>query len=120
MATRAKIKAARRLRQRSTAAEKKAWELLRNRRMLGLKFRQQQPVRGFIADFYCAEFRLIIEVDGAIHDRWSQKGYDLERTKILESHNFTVLRIRNEDVSEANLRRLLFPLSRSPREGARV
>ncbi len=47
-----------------TAAEAAAWVLLRDRRCLGLKFRRQHVIRGFIVDFYCAELRLAVEVDG--------------------------------------------------------
>jgi len=47
-----------------TAAEAAAWDLLRNRRCLGLKFRRQHVIRGFIVDFYCPELRIAVEVDG--------------------------------------------------------
>lgn len=64
---REKRQMARRLRRRATASEKLAWELLRNRRLLGLKFRRQQVIRGYVVDFYCAELRLALEIDGGIH-----------------------------------------------------
>ena len=53
-------------------AEKLAWVLLRDRRMLGLKFRRQVPIENFIVDFYCHELRLIIELDGGVHDQPKQ------------------------------------------------
>ena len=117
LSTRAKIQLARQLRQRSTSAERKAWKLLRNRRMFGLKFRRQHPIKGFVGDFYCAKLRLVLELDGGIHNECHQAEYDQERTRILEAHDLTVIRIRNEDVSEATLRRLLSRLSRIPGEG---
>jgi len=61
------IARARQFRGEQTAAEEAAWELLRNRRCLGLKFRRQWPLSGFIADFYCPQLKLVIELDGAVH-----------------------------------------------------
>jgi len=58
---------ARQLRQDQTSAEEKVWELLRDKRLLGLKFRRQHVIEGFVVDFYCHEHRLAIEVDGGIH-----------------------------------------------------
>ena len=60
--------AARQLRKQRTPAERYAWSLLRNRRMLGLKFRRQQVVHGFIVDFYCIAERIILELEGDVHD----------------------------------------------------
>jgi very-short-patch-repair endonuclease len=56
------------LRKTMTDAEILLWKALRNRRLNGFKFRRQHPIKGFIADFYCHEARLVIEVDGEIHD----------------------------------------------------
>ncbi len=63
-----KLDAARRFRQQSTPAEADAWLLLRDRKILGLKFRRQQIVAGFVVDFYCASLRLVLELDGGVHD----------------------------------------------------
>jgi very-short-patch-repair endonuclease len=57
---------ARQLRQSETLAEEIAWNLLRDRKAFGLKFRRQQPLGGYIVDFYCHELRLIIELDGEV------------------------------------------------------
>ena len=55
------------LRQRQTDAEEKLWQLIRNRKLSGLKFRRQHPLDKYIADFCCHEKRLVIELDGGIH-----------------------------------------------------
>jgi len=59
---------ARALRHRPTPAERHAWTLLRNRGILGLKFRRQHVLHGFIVDFYCASERVVIELEGSPHD----------------------------------------------------
>ncbi len=105
------LRRAKEMRRLPTPAEAAVWELLRDRRCLGLKFRRQQVVEGFILDFYCAEHRIALEIDGEIHDE--QRQYDEIRTRVLASHGIRVFRVRNEDVSEPTLLRLLSPLSSS-------
>ncbi len=87
---------ARDLRQAMTPAEKKLWDRLRNRQFLGMKFRRQHPLGPYIADFYCAEHRLIIELDGGIHI--SQEEADAKRTQQIIEHNYRVIRFNNEQV----------------------
>ncbi len=106
---RVKLQFALELRKRATAAQQKAWELLRDRRLLGLKFRRQRPIRGFIVDFYWAELRLVLEIDGGIHDRPEQAAYDAARTAILERTGLPVVRFRNDAVSGDSLLSLLSP-----------
>jgi very-short-patch-repair endonuclease len=77
--------------------------------MLGLKFRRQHPVAGFVLDFYCAELRLAIELDGCVHDDPQQRARDAERTRRLEALRIRVVRIPNSRVSEAKLRHLIQP-----------
>lgn len=90
---------ARQLRQAATDSERAAWEWLRHRRTLGLKWRRQQPVRGYLVDFYCAALRLALEIDGPIHgSSFERFAYDLERDDRLRDHGITVLRIRPQDV----------------------
>jgi len=89
---------ARELRQEQTGAEALLWEHLRGRRLLGLKFRRQCPAGRFIVDFYCPERRLIVEVDGPIHDR--QPGRDEERDEILSSQGCTVLHLTNAEIEQ--------------------
>ena len=87
---------AREMRRSPTAAEAKLWGYLRGHRMLGLKFRRQHVVDGFIADFYCHALKLVIEVDGGIHDK--QEEYDQDRQACFERSGLTILRVTNEDV----------------------
>jgi len=96
---------ARALRKNPTPAESMAWELLRARRMLGLKFRRQHVVYGYIVDFYCAQHGLILELDGAVHDDPDHALRDAQRTSALTERGFTVIRMRNGDVSAESLRK---------------
>ncbi len=99
---------ARELRQRATDAERRAWEVLRDRRCLGLKFRRQQVIRGFIVDFYCAELRLAIELDGAAHEDPEHMFRDSVRDMVLASEaEVLVVAIPNALVSEERVRTLL-------------
>jgi hypothetical protein len=59
---------ARQMRQEPTQAEDLLWQSLRNHQLLGFKFRRQHSIERFIVDFYCAEAKLVIEIDGPIHD----------------------------------------------------
>ena len=92
---------ARELREEQTSAERILWERLRNRRFLGLKFRRQFPVESFIADFYCHEERLVLEVDGSVHEEPQQKAHDENRDIALRVRGFKVLRITNEEVCQS-------------------
>ena len=67
------LQRARELRQRKTPAEEILWECLRARRFCGYKFRRQHNIERFIADFYCHDGQLVIEVDGPIHDSQLEK-----------------------------------------------
>jgi very-short-patch-repair endonuclease len=87
---------ARRLRRNQTDAERKLWFELRGRRLNGLMFRRQVPVAGFIADFLSEEVRLIVEVDGGQHAEKVES--DSERTRVLNSAGYEVLRFWNNDV----------------------
>jgi len=92
------------LRKRQTPAEKVFWDAVRNRKLENKKFLRQYPVvfeynnakRFFIADFYCAEHRLVVEIDGKIHER--QADYDRMREWVINELGYTVVRFRNEDV----------------------
>lgn len=89
---------ARYLRIEQTNAEKVVWELLRNRKFKGVKFRRQHVIEGFVVDFYCHELKLGIEIDGSIHLK--RKDYDRIRQEIIESKNIKILRITNKDIKE--------------------
>ena len=86
------------LRHSLTEAEKILWDQLKNRRLNGLKFRRQHPIRLYIADFYCHEKRLIIELDGGIHNDPSVKEHDENRSAELDRLGITVIRFSNEQV----------------------
>jgi very-short-patch-repair endonuclease len=87
---------ARKLRQRQTAAEAIIWEALRNRQLGGLKFRRQHPIDGCVVDFYCAQARLVVEIDGPIHK--FQKEEDDRRQAWLEGRGCRVIRFLNDQV----------------------
>ena len=87
---------ARDLRRQLTPAERRLWEHLRAHRLAGLHFRRQQIIHGFIVDFYCHARRLVVEVDGAVHE--GQADYDAERDRILAAHGLRVLRVTNDEV----------------------
>ena len=86
---------ARALRRRSTPAEQALWARLRGRQ-LGAKFRRQQPLGPYIADFFCEEARLVVEVDGAPH--FPRPRRDIVRDAMLRLAGLTVLRFTNADV----------------------
>ena len=85
------------LRNGATPQEVILWSRLK-RSQLGCKFRRQHSIGGYIADFYCAERKLVIEVDGWQHTE--QEEYDSERTRYFESIDLTVLRFWNNEVNE--------------------
>ncbi len=87
---------ARQMRHKPTPAEDHLWQHLRNRQICDAKFRRQHGIDRFIVDFYCAESRLIIEVDGAIHDYTPLE--DAIRQEFLEAQSFTILRFSNDEV----------------------
>jgi len=98
---------ARELRQRTTWAEARAWEILRARRCLGFKFRRQFPYRGFVLDFFCRELALDLEVDGDVHNEPANRVHDEARDEILTACGLRVIRMRNEEVSRARLEGIL-------------
>ncbi len=91
----------RELRQNSTKAENILWEYLRDRKLSGLKFRRQHPLLNFIADFYCHEKKLVVELDGSIHDEKEIAEYDKYRTFELEGSGIKVIRFRNEEIEKS-------------------
>ena len=100
------IKLCRDLRKRATPAEKIIWNALRNRKFMGKKFNRQFPIyydllgreSFYIADFYCHEEKLVIEIDGGYHER--QKELDKHRTEIINMYGIRVIRFRNEEIEK--------------------
>ncbi len=86
------------LRDSMTDAEKRLWKLLSKNKIMGLRFRPQHPIDRFIADFYCHRIKLIIEVDGGIHNNPENKEYDIGRTFELERFDLKVIRFTNEEI----------------------
>ena len=89
---------ARRLRREATDAERRLWYHLRNRRLGGFKFKQQETIGLYVADFACVEIRLIVEADGGQHS----EARDAARTEYLESLGWRVLRFWNNDILQRN------------------
>lgn len=89
---------ARFLKKTPTIAENLLWQNLRDRNILGLKFRRQHPIKNFILDFYCHEKQLAIEIDGEIHNKSENRSYDESRTQELNAMNIHVLRFNNHEV----------------------
>jgi very-short-patch-repair endonuclease len=79
-----------------TTAEKALWKILRKNQIRGLRFRRQHKIGQFIVDFYCHEIGLIIEADGAIHEK--QKAEDQVRTEWLQTLGLKIVRFTNEDI----------------------
>ena len=86
---------AKRMRQNPTEAERRLWSILRAKRLGGYKFKRQQPIGRYIADFVNFEHRLIVEADGSQH---AESSDDQRRDAWLRSQGFTVLRFWNNDI----------------------
>lgn len=90
---------ARHLRKNATPAERILWQQLRLLKSEGRHFRRQVPIDKFVADFACHYPKVVVELDGSQHA--DAKNYDGERTTVLNTHGFSVLRFWNNDVTEA-------------------
>jgi very-short-patch-repair endonuclease len=89
---------ARELRRNSTPAERTLWQRLRGRKLDGLKFLRQHPLGPFVADFCCRDRRIVVEVDGEVHDGAQQTARDQNRDAYLRSQDYVVLRFSNEQI----------------------
>jgi len=95
---------AREMRKNQTNAERILWEKLGNKKFAGLKFTRQHPIyyfknnqkRFFIADFFCNKIKLVIELDGRIHEK--QKDYDEAREDLLKNKKLSMIRFNNEEI----------------------
>lgn len=96
------VKVAKVLRKKMTSAEKILWKRLRNKQLNDIKFRRQFPLvfgkNNFVADFYSAEKKLVIEIDGCIHNVNDAKECDDYREDVITLGGYKVLRFRNEEV----------------------
>jgi very-short-patch-repair endonuclease len=93
--------AARLLRRLQTPAEERLWSALRRHQLEGLQFRRQHPLGGFIADFYCHEAHLAVEVDGGIHSQPNQAAWDRDRDAAFALMGIAVRRVTNDHVMSA-------------------
>ena len=88
---------AKELRKNMTNAEKTLWNYLKTKPN-GFKFRRQHPLGIYIADFYCHKLKLVIELDGSIHDKEEVKMNDEERQKLIEEDGLIVIRFKNSEI----------------------
>ena len=91
-------KNARGMRSAMTEAELKLWNTVRAHRLMGLGFRRQMPIAGYIVDFACPAHRIVVEVDGSGHGATEAIVHDRKRDKVLKALGWTVLRFWNDDV----------------------
>jgi very-short-patch-repair endonuclease len=93
------VEAARTLRRSQTDSERMLWHALRNGKLNGAKVRRQHPIGPLVVDFYCAQERLIVEVDGSAHQGQAERNRT--REELLEGRGYRIVRVRAEDVEEA-------------------
>jgi type I restriction enzyme R subunit len=94
------VERARELRQSQTPAEEVMWELLRNRQLLEFKFRRQHQLGDYIADFYCHEAKLIVEIDGSVHATANKQDKDKKRDAYFKGLGFQTVHLPNKVVIE--------------------
>jgi very-short-patch-repair endonuclease len=88
------------LRREATPAERRLWQMVRRCQLGGRKFRRQHPVGRYIVDFYCPAEKLVVELDGSVHDDPARAEADSRRQRALEAHGLRVVRFANRDVLE--------------------
>ena len=93
-----KLLQARELRKKMTEAETVLWQVLRRKNFLGIKFRRQQVIEGFITDFYCEKARLVIEIDGEGHSTPEQKAVDAHRRDVFVARGLREIRFSNSEI----------------------
>ena len=91
---------AREMRHNSTPAEDVLWQRIRNRRVVGTKFRRQHAIGYFIVDFVCLKRQFVVEVDGDVHNLPEHQVYDRQRQTWLENAGFRVVRFTNAQVMQ--------------------
>jgi len=105
------IQTARALRQQMTWSEREFWQELRSRRFKGYKFRRQHPIvyqqiekrkYFYVADFYCASRKAVVELGGKIHEFEDQKKYDEARNVVMTEMGYKILRLQNEELQKMN------------------
>jgi very-short-patch-repair endonuclease len=89
---------ARKLRNDSTLGEALLWNEIKSKKLYGYDFQRQKPLLNYIADFYCYELGLVIEIDGMYHYNSEQDELDILRQKELEEYNLTIIRFSEQEV----------------------
>ena len=97
--TKQKLNDSRKLRKNMTPSESLLWEHLRNRKCCGFKFRRQQVIEGFIADFYCEQSQIVVEVDGGVHEDAEAIKNDAHREAVFRARGITTIRFKNDRVN---------------------
>lgn len=87
------------MRKKPTESEKILWNEIKSRK-LGVKFRRQSPILGWIVDFYCPSHNLVIELDGLYHKKPEVLKADAKRDSVMASYGFYTMRIDNKEVLE--------------------
>ena len=98
MSSEGSVSRARVLRRTLTPPEASLWVCLRRGGLGGLKFRRQHPLGPYVLDFYCAEARLAVEIDGAVHDHPDRMAHDRRRSAWLEARGLAVMRVTAKNV----------------------
>ena len=109
-----KLILAKQYRKAPTSKEAEVWEWLRNKKMLGLKWRRQQVINGYIADFYCTEILTVLEIDGEVHDTPEAVAYDEIRTDVFAKRGIRTIRIKNNECTYNNVKKLIESVLSNP------
>ena len=88
------------LRKNLTPAEAFLWRYLKAKKLRGRRFNRQHSIKNYIVDFYCASEKLVIELDGAVHNTPQAQEYDAKRTQVINEPGYTVIRFENKMVFE--------------------
>ena len=88
------------LRKNLTPAEAFLWRHLKSKKLHGRRFNRQHSIKNYIVDFYCASEKLVIELDGAVHNTPQAQEYDAKRTQVINELGYTVIRFENKMVFE--------------------
>ena len=110
------VERARQLRKGATATEEMLWDCLRDRRLGRAKFRRQHPFGRYIADFYCPEARLVIELEGGVHNLAPQREYDAIRQEVITQQGVRILTFQNAEIisdRDATLSKIRAALSKA-------
>lgn len=94
------LKRSKNLRRNQTPAENKLWSLIRNKQIGGYKFRRQHVLFSYIVDFYCHSEKLIVELDGPIHNSTKAREYDQKREAWLLANGYKIIRFKNAEIFE--------------------